>query len=262
VGAHAHEIVVELPESLLPELDGPRTSLRPTGHGTVLAWGPALTDTEALAELAVPSGEAVIELPFEAMPYMDTVLNEQQLGAYIDDRFTSELFRLEARDRYDVASDGDDLAAYLAGHPGPDMDRKGPWLETIRGEVARGLHTYRVHIVTGPLNDYLRFECEWGYVHNSAAGEHIRILDLAEKDAPAGLLHEDFWLIAGDGDEPDRAIRMDYDDAGHFLGAQVVADADVDRYRRAREIAWQAAVPFTAYWHAHPHYWRDRRSAA
>jgi hypothetical protein len=101
------------------------------------------------------------------------VLDEQQLGDYIDAHFTSTLFRLETLSHYDVGSDGGDLTRYLAGEPGPDMTRKGAWMDRIRSEVDRGLRTYRVHVVDGPPSDYLRFEFEWGYVHNAVAGEHI-----------------------------------------------------------------------------------------
>jgi hypothetical protein len=182
-------------------------------------------------------------------------MDERELGEFIDAHFTSELFRLETLDRYHVGSDGDDLARYLAGEPGPDMSRKGAWMEVIRGEVARGLNTYRVHVVTGPLSDYLRFECEWGYTYNAQAGEHIRILDLAEQPRPDGLVDEDFWLISG---PPDRVARMRYDPQGRFLVADAVDDAETDRYRRAREAAWEASVPFAVYWASHPQYRRDR----
>jgi hypothetical protein len=184
------------------------------------------------------------------------MLNEQQLGDYIDRHFTNDLFRLETLDRYEVVSDGGDFSRYLAGQPGPDMARKGPWMDHIRSEVARGLHTYRVHVVTSPLSDYLRFEFEWGYVYNAAAGEHIRILDLAEQQRPDGLLDEDFWLI---GD--DRAIPMHYDPTGRYLGAEIVLGVEAARFQIARDAAWAAAVPFSDYWQAHPQYWRDRRAA-
>jgi len=187
-------------------------------------------------------------------------MDERELGEFIDRHFTSELFRLETLPHYSVASDGDDLAAYLAGRPGPDMARKGPWLNVIRDEVSRGLHTYRVHVVTSPLSDYLRFEFEWGYILNAEAGEHIRILDLAERDEPADLIGEDFWFIAGQ--DRDRVARMRYDATGRFLGADVVDEAEVDRYRRACRAAWTAAVPFEDYWRTHPQYWRDHRNVA
>jgi hypothetical protein len=184
------------------------------------------------------------------------MLDEEQLGSHIDRHFTRTLFRLETLDHYAVDSDGDDFRRYLNGEPGPDLDRKGPWMEHIRDEVARGLHTYRVHVVDGPLTDYLRFEFEWGYAYNSAAGEHIRILDLSEQPRPDGLIDEDFWLI-----DEEQAIRMHYDSAGRYLGAAVAPSSLAPRYRTARDTAWSVAVPFTDYWHAHPQYWRDHPAA-
>lgn len=185
------------------------------------------------------------------------MLDEQELGNYIDRHFASTLFRLEVLDRYDVGSNGDDLNRYLAGEPGPDMARKGPWMDQLRSEVARGLHTYRVHVVRGPLSPYLRFEFEWGYTYNAAAGEHIRILDLAEQPGPPAAAAGDFWLI---GD--DRAVRMHYDPGGRFLGAEVAPENEIPRYRAIRDATWAAAVPFTDYWAAHPQYHREDRRAA
>jgi hypothetical protein len=185
------------------------------------------------------------------------VLDEQELGDYIDQHFDRTLFRLETLDEYDVGSNGDDLARYLAGEPGPDMARKGPWMDQIRSEVARGLHTYRVHVVRAPLSEYEMFEFEWGFRYNAMAGEHIGILDLTEKPEPLALVHEDFWLLG-----EDRAVRMHYDLGGRFLGAEIAPKSDVPRYRAAKDAALQAAVPFADYWSAHPQYQRDRRRAA
>ena len=180
------------------------------------------------------------------------MFDEEQLGEYIDSRFSATLFRLETLDRYDVGSNGDDYERYLAGEPGPTMSRKGPWMEHIRGEVARGLYTNRVHVVRGPLTDYLRFEFEWGYVYNAEAGERIRIVDLAEQPYPDGLLDEDFWVIDGRD-----VVRMFYDAEGSYLGAEPVPDADKAGYLRCETVAWAAGVAFADYWRTHPQYWRD-----
>ncbi|NKE57872.1 hypothetical protein FXN61_13935 [Lentzea sp. PSKA42] len=180
------------------------------------------------------------------------MLDENELGAYIDQHFTSTLFRMETLDLYDVSSNGDDFRRYLDGEPGPDMSRKGKWLDHIRNEVVRGLHTYRVHVVHGPLTDYLRYEFEWDYVHNAAAGEHIRILDLTEQSSPEGLVADDFWLIG-----EDHAVVMHYDDEGRFQHGRIVPEGQLVEYRQARDAAWSAAVPFTDYWREHPQYWRD-----
>ncbi|MGH3156303.1 MAG: hypothetical protein ACRDNF_06985 [Streptosporangiaceae bacterium] len=49
---------------------------------------------------------------------------------------------------------------------------------------------------------------------------------------------------------------------GRFLGAEIAPGSEVPRYRAARDAAWEAALPFTDYWAAHPQYQRDRRRAA
>lgn len=180
------------------------------------------------------------------------MLDLKQLGEDIRKHFTRTLFRLETLDQYEVISDGSDVARYLAGESEPDMARKGPWLEHLRDEAAHGRYRHRVHVLRGPLGDYLRYECEWGYAYNVRAGEGVRILDLAERPDPGGLVEQDFWLI-----DDSRVLRMHYDDNGQFVGAEVMPDEAVPRYRAARDAAWHAAEPFDQYWAAHPQYWRD-----
>jgi hypothetical protein len=182
---------------------------------------------------------------------MPRLLNEAELGTLLD-QAQRELFRLEVLDAYDVATDGGDFARYVAGERGPDPARKGPWLQRLREDAARGLHNSRVHVVRSPLNDYLRYEMEWGYLPNSEAGEDIRILDLAETSAPR-LPDHDFWLM-----DRNTAVIMRYDDAGRFLGAHVAPRRRLWSYQRAAEMAWDAAVPFGHYWAAHPGYQRTK----
>jgi len=180
------------------------------------------------------------------------MLDEQGLGDYIDSRFTRNLFRLETLDLYNVNSERDEYRRYVAGETKPNYEHKKVWMEQIRGEVAHGAHTYRVHVVRSPLSDYLRFECEWGYVYNARAGERIRILDLAERPRPADLVDEDFWLI----DERE-VLRMHYDAEGRYVGAEVAPGEMLPRYLAAKDAAWSGAVDFADYWKAHQGYWRD-----
>lgn len=180
------------------------------------------------------------------------MLDERQLGDYIERHFKSTLFRLETLDWYGVSTEDEDFRRYLAGQSGPTST----WPDVIRSEVTRGLHTYRVHIVRSPLSDYLRYEFEWAYTANAAAGEHIRIIDTAEQRKPDAVPDQDFWLI---GDE--HLALMHYNSDGTFRGASIGAPELVPRYIAAREAAWSAGEDFTDYWRRHPQYHRDRSAA-
>jgi hypothetical protein len=183
------------------------------------------------------------------------MLNVAELGEYFDSRLRESAFRLELLDRYDVESDGGDFERYVRGEPGPDAERKQPWLDELRRERQAGILRHRVHMLTRPLTDYLRYECEWGYVPNAEAGEVIKILDVSEKEPPAGLVDHDFWLI------DDRyAIRMHYDEGCRYVGAEP-ADEHLAAYQHARDVAIAAAEPFDAWWARHPEEWRENRLA-
>jgi len=68
----AGQIAIEVPLALLPELAAePGTGLHVTGHGTVVFHGPAVSDPGALAELTIPPGEAAIEIPAAALPFLE-----------------------------------------------------------------------------------------------------------------------------------------------------------------------------------------------
>jgi hypothetical protein len=184
------------------------------------------------------------------------MMDEDQLGEYIEQHFTHTLFRLETHDYLDVGTDWDDYERYCAGLPGPNMDRKGPWMEVIRGEVAEGRYTYRVHVVRSPLTQYLRYAMEWGYAYNAQAGERIGIIDVAEQDCPAQIVFQDYWLIDGE-----HVALMHYDGAGRYVGATIPEPGELGRYRAAADAAWAAAEPFQEYWSRHRHEWRDQQVA-
>jgi len=184
------------------------------------------------------------------------MLDATQLGELIRGHFTSSAFRLETLASYDVGSDGGDVARYLRGESAPDPSRKDAWLARLRREAAEGKQRQRVHVWRGPLSPYLRYEAEWGYLPNVMAGEDVRVLDLAERSRPDDLVDHDFWLL-----DDQMVVRMHYDERGCFVGAEVLADADLPRYRAARDAAISAAEPFVSYWQRHPEYHRANRAA-
>jgi hypothetical protein len=148
---------------------------------------------------------------------------------------TSSAFRLECLPSYDVTEDAerDAYAAWLAGKELPSPHRD--WPELVASAVAAGKRMQRVRVVR-QMTQYIRFQIEWGYPANVAAGEAIYILD----HEPPGLLRVDFWLF-----DDATAVVLEYDEHGRFTG---LAPAEtVEPYRQARDMALQSSVPFHEY---------------
>jgi hypothetical protein len=183
-------------------------------------------------------------------------LDEQQLDEYTD-RFTSDALRYETLTYYDVASDGDDFARFLAGEPGPSPEVVGGWGRWVQQQRSRGATVRRVRVLREPPSDYLRFEMGWAYVANVSAGEDIRILDLTERPAPAEVVDAEFWML-----DRQRIALMAYSMAGKFLHAHALDGDDAAPYVDAAETAWRLAEPFPAWWARHPEYHRPVAASA
>lgn len=180
------------------------------------------------------------------------MLTEAQLDPYFDE-ISHDAFRLEALPSYAVSVESSGLRAYLAGEPFQKSDAGQAFNEFVRGQVEAGVTWRRVRVVRGPLSDYERWECEWGYAVSDELGHHTYVLDLAEvTDAPQ-LPDYDWWMF-----DEKVVLRFTYDAAGAFVGADAIDDAgEVARHRAWRDSALVAAVPFSRYWAAHPQYWRQ-----
>lgn len=180
-------------------------------------------------------------------------LDEAALDEYTD-RFDHDAFRHEVLDRYDVPSDGGDLARYLAGEPAPDPAVIEPWGEWVRKQTARGATIRRLRTLTKPPGDYLRWEMEWVYTANVAAGEDIRILDLVENEWSVAIAPDtEFWML-----DHERVALLDYDPDGRFVGAYTQEGQIARLIRDLRDQSWVIAEPFTSWWARHPEHHRDR----
>ena len=156
------------------------------------------------------------------------------------DWFTIRAFRLETLDQYAVGYEEEAMRRFLAGQP-VDPGFIAAWLEQLATATSAGRQMQRVHVVTEPLSDYLRYEMD-GYRYTVAAGEDVRILPRPMAHA-LEIPEQDFWLF---DDGP--VARMHYDEQGSFLGAELIEEADVvARYCRWREVAWEAATPYARY---------------
>lgn len=221
-------------------------------NGRMIVSGPTVTDPEVLRQLALPDHESAVEVTPELFSGAGvTLLDLDGLAEFIGERHSHDLFRLETLSLYDVTSDGDDYRRYLRGEAEPNAAAKQPWLDRLQADTAAGRRWRRVHALTVPLSDYLRYECEWAYTYNVAAGEDVRIIDAATD----GLLGVgDFFVLDGE-----HVIRSHYDQAGQFLGAEVVSEASTKApYLALRDLVWRTAEPFTDWWQWHPEHHRSQ----
>lgn len=186
------------------------------------------------------------------------MLDEEGMDTFIEKHFTRSAFRLEVLPQYTVDSDQGNVTSYLEGDPEPSWAHGGPWFDHLAEERAAGRRRYRVHIVTPPLSDYLRYECEWGYVYTTAAGEEVYILDTSETTPPMkDLLDHDWWLL-----DDEHVLRMHYDTEGRFLGAEPLPPSAAGVYRMCRDALMETAVPFGDWWGRHPQYRRKGQDGA
>ncbi|MEU2791430.1 DUF6879 family protein [Streptomyces sp. NPDC007100] len=156
--------------------------------------------------------------------------------------FEREAFRLETLDDYSGSSNPEMIRAFLAGEPQP-AEYNQQWVDDVRANTEAGKRMYRVHVVSRPLTDYLRFELGWGYVKNQAAGEEFFILDTTDQENPVSGV-PDFWMF-----DDSQVASMNYVENGKFLGAELQSDAS--EWREIRDVAMRHAVPFSDWWAQH-----------
>jgi hypothetical protein len=161
------------------------------------------------------------------------------------DRFQTTAFRLETLPRY-ADDEDEEFAVFLAGKPLPERStRTVPWLKRVADTTAAGARWHRVHVLSRPLTDYLRFEMV-GYEANLDAGEDIRIADRGLHPELAAL-RRDFWLF--DAETADAfAMPLHYDAACHLLDFAITEDPEViEQCRRERDLAVALSVPLHEY---------------
>jgi hypothetical protein len=168
------------------------------------------------------------------------------MPAEINDRFSDgslfkrSAYRLELLDEYDSPSARVRVARFLAGQP-DDAEVRAYW-DHVVGEARRaGKTMQRVHVITGPLTDYLRFEL--GFYRGSVlAGEDIRIL-AGDLSTGLDLPGFDYWLF-----DDERAAVMYYGDRGTWLHTEIVTEPSfITDCCRWRAQALSRAIPLGDY---------------
>ncbi|WP_228011421.1 DUF6879 family protein [Nonomuraea phyllanthi] len=157
---------------------------------------------------------------------------------------TSDVFRLELRDRYNVPAERDRWEAFQA-RDWPRLDelnaaQRVTWMQLMQEVAEAGRRVERVRVVTEPPSDYIRFELRLN-AGNAEAGEDIRYLP---RDQARGLdLPEvDYWLF----DTVAVVLRFNEDD--ELLGMDLADDlATIESFRAGKAAAWRQAVPYQEY---------------
>jgi hypothetical protein len=221
-----------------------------TDRGTILVQGYSVDDRAVIAKLAPPEGELLAEVPrdlyLKAARRLERVPVTEDEVYQVIKRLQHGAFRLETLPQYSIPEDAERLRVFReTGRPPKRTTETSPWLRLIADSTAAGRHWRRVHVVSRPLTEYLRFEL-LGYQENAAAGEDIWIADQDTHPALVSLT-EDFWLFDADTDQA-VAVFLRYDQDGRFLGAERADHPDaIARCRAQRDLALALAVPLEEY---------------
>lgn len=157
--------------------------------------------------------------------------------------FRWSLFRLETLQRYSGSSEDAALAEWRRTGNIPVTDELHEWCGRVGRRVREGAAVQRVHVVTEPVTDYIRFELA-SYAPNVDAGEDVRIIAARDGEWPADVPPEgDFWVV----DSRD-LWSMRYADDGEWLGAELVTDPQqiVDACA-VRDAALAQSMPWARY---------------
>ncbi|GAB3688093.1 DUF6879 family protein [Nocardiopsis oceani] len=165
-------------------------------------------------------------------------VGEEEFDRFFEEcRYTA--FRLETLQIYDVGYEEEAYRRFLADGEVITTSSHQDWARL----VGSGRRFRRVHVVTEPLTDYLRFECVWAYRSNVKAGEDVKILPVEEGYWPEGIPRSDYWLF-----DSERLVCMDYAPDGTMLTPALVTEPDeIVRANAVRDRALHLATPFSEY---------------
>ncbi|AZS86951.1 hypothetical protein ELQ87_23855 [Streptomyces griseoviridis] len=154
--------------------------------------------------------------------------------------FKTEAWRLETLPQYLMPQEEEPFAEFRRGVRVDPRTVSNTYTDRLRRQAEQGRSQGRVHIVSRPLSDYLRFEFARYYAPHARAGEDIRILDVTDRENPLAEF-QDFWIF-----DRSEVVLMNYDADGRQISREV-QDGDVGRYLDCQSLALAEAVPFEEY---------------
>lgn len=155
------------------------------------------------------------------------------------DAFSSakeETFRLELLDRYLIDGEKESIAYWKAhGRPQKDPLLK-EWNELLERVMNQGAITQRVHVVSLPLSDYIKYEIAAYKITKEDVGLISRsdYVNIKKPFEP-----KDFWLIDGR-----HLFLVNYDKDGRWRSFEHIKDRqEVDRYDELRRLLLSRSTP-------------------
>ncbi|WP_371676860.1 DUF6879 family protein [Streptomyces sp. NBC_01276] len=154
--------------------------------------------------------------------------------------FQQEAWRLETLPQYLMPQEAEEFAAFKAGARIDPESVSNEYTDRLARQVTEGRSQGRVHIVTRPLSDYLRFEFSQYYAPHALAGEEIRILDVTNRENPLRGI-QDFWLF-----DRSEVVLMNYYADGRQISREAF-EGDVSPFIECQRTAVSESVPFEEY---------------
>ncbi|MFF3980900.1 DUF6879 family protein [Streptomyces sp. NPDC001828] len=156
------------------------------------------------------------------------------------ERFTREAWRLETLPQYLMPQEEEEFAAFRAGTRIDPGSVANEYTERLRRQAGEGRTQGRVHVVSRPLSEYLRFEFHHYYKAHALAGEQIRILDVTGRPNPLEGA-QDFWMF-----DRSEVVLMNYHSDGRQISREV-HEGDLSQFIEYQRIAVSDSVPFEEY---------------
>jgi hypothetical protein len=139
-----------------------------------------------------------------------------------------------------MPQEGEEFAAFRAGARIAPESVENEYTDRLRRRATEGRMQGRVHIVTRPLSDYLRFEFHHYYKAHAMAGERIRILDVTDRLNPLDGV-QDFWMF-----DQSEVVLMNYHPDGRRISREV-RNGSPESFLEYQRIAVSESVPFEEY---------------
>ncbi|MGW0497859.1 DUF6879 family protein [Streptomyces sp. NPDC003007] len=152
----------------------------------------------------------------------------------------SEAWRLETLPQYLVPQEAAEIEAFRAGKRIDPRTYTSSYTEDLKRLRKEGKRKGRVHILTQPLSEYLRFEFSRYYAPHALAGEDIRILDVTGRENPLRGV-QDFWIF-----DRSTVVLMHYEEDGTQISRELY-EGDPTPYVEYQRIAEAESIPFLEY---------------